>query len=77
MITGKLILCSNLKVIREILKNNENSLLINRYNDPKYWLKKINSISRNYQKYDGIRLKSFKYANKHNLIWRTKKLLFF
>ena len=42
MKTGKLIICSNLKVIREVLENNKNSILVNDFDNLNSWLKKIN-----------------------------------
>ena len=77
MITGKLIVCSNLKVIREILKDKKNSLLIKEYEKLENWLRIIKVISSNYSKYDKIRLNAHKYAKKYNIDWRMNKLLLF
>ena len=77
MITGKLIICSNLKVIREILKDRKNSILIDKYKEKKNWLKKIKMIPKNYSKYNTIRFNAYKYAKTYNIDWRTKKLLSF
>lgn len=77
MKAGKLILCSDLKVIREILVNNHNSLLIKNFKNKKIWLNKIRLISTNFKKYDKIRLNAFNYAKKYNQNWRVKKLLTF
>ena len=77
MITGKLIVCSNLKVIREILKDKKNSLLIKEYEKSENWLRIIKVISSNYSKYDKIRLNAHKYAKKYNINWRINKLLLF
>lgn len=74
---GKLILCSNLKVLREVLNHNENSILVDNFTDEKNWLKKINKISNNFNKFDRIRESAFKYAKLHDLKWRTSKLLSF
>ena len=51
----KLILCSNLKVLNEVLYHKKNSILINNYKDEKEWLKQIYEISKNIKKYDKIR----------------------
>ncbi len=75
MKTGKLIICSNLKVIREVLKNNNNSLLINNFEDVYSWLTKINSIKLNKKKFNRIRLNAYIFASKYDLIWRAKSLL--
>ena len=77
MINGKLIVCSNLKVIREVLNNNKNSILIKNFESEKQWLLKVKLISKNFLKYSDIRLKAFNYAKKHNIDWRVKKLLSF
>ncbi len=74
---GKLILCSNLKVLNEVLNHRENCILINNYKDEKEWLKQINEISKNIKKYDKLRKTAFEYAKKHDVIWRTSKLLSF
>ena len=77
MITGKLIVCSDLKVIREVLKNNKNSILIKNFQNKKQWQSKIKLISKNFLKYSNIRAKAFNYAKKHNIDWRVKKLMSF
>jgi len=74
---GKLILCSNLKVLREILKHNQNSILIKNFTEEKNWLKKITEINRNFKKYDKIRKSAYEYAKAHDINWRTSKLLSF
>ncbi len=74
---GKLILCSNLKVLREVLKHNQNSILINDFKEEKNWKSKIDEISKNFKKYDKIRKSAFEYAKSHDINWRTSKLLSF
>ena len=74
---GKLIVSSNLPVLREVLKDKKNSLLINDFNNENNWLKKINYLSKNFTKYEKIRLNAYNYANKFDLDWRVKKLLSF
>ena len=66
-----------LKVIREVLNNNKNSILIKNFESEKQWLLKVKLISKNFLKYSDIRLKAFNYAKKHNIDWRVKKLLSF
>ena len=75
MVNGKLIICSDLPVLREVLKNNFNSLLIKNFNKVDSWLKIINNVSNNFQKYNQIRYNALIFANKENVIWRTKKIL--
>lgn len=74
---GKLIICSNLPVIREVLKNNENSILIDNFQNEKEWLNVIKKVTSNFKNYNNIRKNAFIYANKYNLNWRAKKLLSF
>lgn len=74
---GKLIICSNFPVIREVLKNNVNSILIDNFQNEKEWLKVINKVTNNFKKYNHIRKNAFLYANKYNLDWRIDKLLSF
>lgn len=74
---GKLIICSNLPVIREVLKNNENSILIDNFQNEKEWLNVIKKVTSNFKNYNYIRKNAFIYANKYNLNWRAKKLLSF
>ena len=74
---GKLIISSNLPVLREVLVDKKNCLLVNRFNDEKEWYKKISSVSENFKKFDIIRNNAFRYAKKFDLNWRVKKLLSF
>jgi glycosyltransferase involved in cell wall biosynthesis len=74
---GKLIISSNLPVLREVLVDKENSLLVNRFNDEKEWYKKISLVSKNFKKSTTIRNNAFNYAKKFDLNWRVKKLLSF
>ena len=75
MKTGKLIVCSNLKVIREVLKNNENSILVNDFSNLHSWLKNINSIRIDINKFNRIRKNAYVFGNKYNNIWRVKSML--
>ena len=74
---GKLIICSNLKVLREVLQHNKNCILINKINDEKEWLTQIYKINKNIKIYDKIRKSAFEFAKKRDIDWRTKKLLSF
>tara|TARA_B100000989_G_C19512806_1_gene460009 strand:+ start:708 stop:1808 length:1101 start_codon:yes stop_codon:yes gene_type:complete len=72
---GKLIISSNLPVLREILENNKNSILIKKYKDEKEWYKEILKINKNFNKYEKLRKNAFIYAKKFDLTWRIKELL--
>lgn len=74
---GKLILCSNLKVLREVLSHKKNCILVKKFENEKEWIKEINKINQNIKKYDKIRKSAFEYAKKHDLKWRVSKLLSF
>ena len=74
---GKLIICSNLKVLREVLQHKKNCILINKINDEKEWLTQIYKINKNIKIYDEIRKSAFEFAKKRDINWRTKKLLSF
>ena len=74
---GKLIISSNLTVLKEILVDKKNCLLINNYKDEHEWKKTISSVSKNFNKFDAIRKNAFNYANKFDLNWRVKKLISF
>ena len=75
MITGKLIICSNIKVLKEVLKHNVNSILINKKNNNISWLKEIKKIKYNVKKFNKLRLSAYKFANKEDVIWRAKKIM--
>ena len=75
MKTGKLIICSNLKVIREVLENNKNSILVNDFDNLNSWLKNINSIRVNKKKFNRIRRNAYVFGNKYSNIWRVKSML--
>jgi len=48
--SGTPILCSNIKVLREVLKDHYNSILINNFENKKKWIEEIKKISKNYKK---------------------------
>ena len=75
MITGKLIICSNIKVIKEVLKHNINSILINDSKSHVAWLKEINKIKFNINKFNKLRFNAYKFANNEDFIWRAKKII--
>ena len=75
MKAGKLIICSNLKVIREVLESNKNSILVNDFNNIKSWVTNINSIRKNIKKFNRIRRNAYIFGNKYDNIWRVKSLM--
>ena len=74
---GKLVISSNIPVLREVLFHNLNCLLVNKFSHEKEWHKVIKFVTNNFKKYEKIRKNAYKYANKFDLNWRVKKLLAF
>tara|TARA_B100000989_G_C19532300_1_gene470801 strand:+ start:5639 stop:6730 length:1092 start_codon:yes stop_codon:yes gene_type:complete len=48
--SGTPIICSNIKVLREILKDNYNSILVKNFEDKNNWIRKIKKIQKNTKK---------------------------
>lgn len=72
---GKIIISSNIKVLREILVDNFNSLLINDFTEKEKWKIKIDKIKMNSEKMKRIRINALKTALKYNWVIRAKKML--
>ena len=53
--SGKILITSNIKVLKEILENNYNSIIIKKYKDVNSWKKQIDQI-----------LAEYKYQLEHN-----------
>ena len=70
--SGTPILCSNIKVLREILKNDYNSLLINRFEDKNEWINKIKEISNNLKKLRKISKNALITSKKYTWFKRSK-----
>ena len=70
MINGKLIICFT--SLREVLKNNFNSILVKNFNNMDKWISVINNVSNNF--YDQIRYNALIFAKKENRR-RVKKFL--
>ena len=73
MVNGKLIICSDLPVLREILKNNFNSILVKNFNNVDSWLKTVRNISKNFQRYNQIRYNALIFAKKRKYDMASKK----
>tara|TARA_Y100000590_G_scaffold156343_1_gene179698 strand:- start:521 stop:1633 length:1113 start_codon:yes stop_codon:yes gene_type:complete len=74
---GKIIVSSNIKVLREILKNDFNSLLIKKYLNVNEWKKKIDMIKLEKNKFVKLRLNALKTAQKFTWDNRAKKMIRF
>ena len=68
--SGKILITSNIKVLKEILKNNYNSIIIKKYKDVNSWKKQIDRINLNENKYLSIRLNAIYTAKKHT--WKNR-----
>ena len=75
MITGKLIICSNLEVLKEVLKDDVNAILINKKQSQSNWLKEIKKIKSDLKRFNRLRFNAYKFANEKNFIWRAKNLI--
>ena len=75
MITGKLIICSNLKVLKEVLRDDVNSILIDKKQNQSNWLKEIKKIKADLKRFNRLRFNAYKFANEKNFIWRAKNLM--
>ncbi len=69
--SGTPILCSNIKVLREVLKNHYNSILINNFENKKEWIEKIKKISKNYKKLRFISGNALSTAKKYTWFKRS------
>jgi glycosyltransferase involved in cell wall biosynthesis len=74
---GKLIISSNLTVLKEILVDRQNCLLIKNFNDEKEWYKVIKFVCNNFKKYEKIRRNAYNYSKKFDQDWRVSELLTF
>mgnify|MGYP002623198876 CR=1 FL=1 len=72
---GKIIISSNIKVLREILLNNYNSILINDYLRPLEWKKKIDNISLKSNFSIKLRKNALKTAKLYNWTNRARRII--
>jgi glycosyltransferase involved in cell wall biosynthesis len=73
--SGTPIISSNLKVLREILKNKYNSILIKNFENLDEWTKAILSLSRNKKLMKKISMNGRKTAIKYSWDLRAKEYL--
>ena len=71
-----IIIASDLKVYKHILKNNYNSLLLET-NDDKTWSKKIRIMLKSNPKKNRLKSNAYKTANKYTWEKRCKKIVYF
>ena len=73
--SAKIILCAEIPVLKEILKNNYNSILIKNYTNVKAWINEIDKIKFNQNKFLIIRKNALKTALDNTWIKRAEKFL--
>lgn len=72
---GRVILCSNFSVLKEILTNNKNAIFIKNYKNPHSWKLEINKISNSKQKQFIISRNNYILGKKYSLYNRAKKII--
>ena len=73
--SGKILITSNIKVLKEILKNNYNCIIIKNYKSVNSWKKQIDQINLNKYKYLNIRLNALQTAKKYTWENRANQML--
>ena len=73
--SGTPIFCSNIKVLREVLKNDYNSILINDFEKKNEWIEKIIKISTNQNKLRFISKNAILTSKKYTWLKRTKAFI--
>lgn len=73
--SGVPILSSNIKVLREILVNKKNAIMINKYWDIKEWVNTIKHLDKNYKLRSFISKSALETAQKHS--WHTRAMTIF
>ena len=68
--SGKILITSNIKVLKEILINNYNSIIIKKYKNLDSWKKQIDQINLSKYKYLNIRLNALRTAKKFT--WKNR-----
>ena len=68
--SGKIIITSNIKVLREILQNNLNAIMIKNYTNIYSWKKEIDKVNFNSIKYIKIRKNAIETAKKFT--WKNR-----
>ena len=72
---GKIIISSNIKVLREVLVNDFNSILIKNFVNKNKWKIKIDKIKMNSKKIKIMQINALNTAQKYNWVIRARKML--
>lgn len=71
---GKIIISSELPVLKEVL-NKKNSILIKDFMRPSKWLQEITKIKKNHEKQLLIRKNAYYFSNKEDAKWRVLNII--
>ena len=72
---GRAIICSNFKVLKEVIKPNKNAIFIKNYKNVFSWIHEINKISYSNQKQFIMSKNNYKLGKKYSLKNRAKKII--
>ena len=72
---GKPIICSNIKILQEILENKKNAIFVNNYKNINAWKMEINKLFYQKTKVIIISKNNFKLSKEFSHSKRVKKLL--
>ena len=73
MAAGKLIMCSDIPVLKEIVKNRSNCIIVKNFLNPYNWLMEINKIKNNYHLRCIVSRKSHRDVTKYHHEYRVDK----
>jgi hypothetical protein len=76
MASGKLIIMSNLKVFKEVAKDNVDCIILDNLNAIN-WVKKINKVKKNITQVNFIKKNAYLKSKKYTYLNRAKKILNF
>ena len=71
---GKIIICSDFKVLKEVIKE-KNAIFIKNYTNPYSWKSEIQKLKNQPNKQFIISKNNYKLSKKYSLISRAKKIL--
>ena len=75
LVSCRIIIASNIRVLKEILVKNKNCIFVKNYLNPYAWKNEIEKIKSNKKKFDSIRNFMFKTKNEYSNVNRAKKFL--
>jgi len=72
---GKIIICSDFQVLKEVIKNKENAVLVKNFNNVFSWRNEINRLKNQPQKQFIMSKNNYQLSQKYSLKERAKKIL--